>query len=69
MVNQLKRKGFDFIVLTRYTYRTGFLDDPMPSSLSEAKESRDEDVIRWTRLHDCRAVLSASVKSVSEQST
>ena len=49
IVNNLKKKGFDIIVLTRYTYKTGFLDDPMPP--------RGEDIIGWTRLHDCRQVL------------
>lgn len=48
-VNKLKNKGFTWVVLTRYNYRTGFLDDPLPE--------RGEDIITWTRLHDCRKVL------------
>lgn len=49
LVNKLKAKGFTIIYLTRYTYRNGLLDDPMPK--------RGEDIIGWTRLHDCRKVL------------
>ena len=51
LVNKLKAKGFDLIYLTRYTYRTGKLDDPLPM--------KGEDIIMWTRLHDCRKSLEA----------
>ena len=50
LVNTLKSKGFDIIYLTRYTYKTGLLDDEMPQ--------RQEDIIGWTRLYDCRKVLT-----------
>ena len=49
LVNKLKSKGFDTIILQRYTYRIGKLDEPLPE--------RGEDIIMWTRLYDCRKVL------------
>ena len=49
LVNKLRAKGFTDIILTRYTYRTGLLDDSLPE--------RGEDIIMWTRLYDCREIL------------
>ena len=50
LINKLKRLGFEKIILTRYNYMTGLLDDEMPE--------RGEDFLSWVRLHDCRKVLS-----------
>lgn len=50
LVNELKRRGFDTIVLTRYNYKTGLIDDPLP-------DKNKVEYLRWVRLYDCRETL------------
>lgn len=50
-VSALTRRGFDFIVLPRYTYLTGELRDTSPPG----------DLIQAVRLEDCLAVLNGRV--------
>jgi hypothetical protein len=48
-INTLKSKGFDFIVLPRYTYMYGIFPPALPPT---------EDVINSVRMHDCCKVLT-----------
>ena len=48
-VNNLKRIGFDYIVLPRYTYKTGIFPTTLPQI---------EDFIAHTRMYDCRSSLT-----------
>lgn len=50
IVNKLKRKGFDFVVLPRYTYRSGSFPDALPP--------KGDDIINWTRMYDCYRIGS-----------
>lgn len=49
-LNSLKQKGFDFVVLPRYTYMYGIFPRDIPTNLP--------DFINSTRLHDCVKVLT-----------
>lgn len=49
IVNNLKKKGFDYIVLPRYTYRHGSFPDTLPDM---------SDFVAHTRMYDCRSVLT-----------
>lgn len=48
MVNTLRKKGFDIIVLPRYTLRYGTLPETIPDC---------SDFIKSVRLEDCVTVL------------
>ena len=48
LVNTLRKKGFDMVVLPRYTLKTGILTEDKPDC---------DDFIRSVRLEDCLYVL------------
>ena len=48
IILSLKRKGFDYIVLPRYTYRSGSYPDVLPECT---------DYIAKVRMHDCRKTI------------
>ena len=49
IINNLRKKGYQYVVLPRSVYRTGEMPTELPP--------KDEDVVRWTRMHDCVKTL------------